>query len=74
MILDLTLEKEGSHADDECIPKMEKRNSRQRFSRSKGKEEQAAPRCAESEEVQFCKNIKCRAAHKAGRWEEVEES
>lgn len=69
MILDLTLEKERSHADDECIPKMEKRNSRQRFSRNKGKEEQAAPWCAESEEVQFCG-----AAHKAGRWEEAEES
>lgn len=62
------LEKGESYPDNQCRHKMEKKNSRQRFSSCKSKEGVRS-----LQEVQFYKKIKFGEAHGAGRWEGAEE-
>ena len=67
VIPDPSLEKGVSHLDNQCRQKMDKKNSRQRFSSCKSK---AGMRSLQ----EFCKKIKFWEGHEAGRWEGVEES
>lgn len=69
----LTLEEEGSHADDERMQKTEKRNSRQREVQQEGRQG-GAGRAAAVRGACRKFGFARKGSVGAGRWEEAEES